>query len=135
MINHEVSKAPEEEPNEVEEEPLKVGYEKVSLEHTDQTHVTTSSYNITELMLCRKAYLALKELNTNSELTHLLEEAHHTEHDQRHHLKVPWPQLAATRAMIHSVIRTITRNSKRGRCPYGEITKKNLTVCMSKLHG
>ena len=95
----------------------------------------TIGTHTTELMLSRKAYMAVKDLNNNPELSHIIEAADHTESDQRHHLKIPESLIAMSRHMFSEIVRKINMSIKKGRCKYGEITKKNLIQCVSKLHG
>ena len=53
-----------------------------------------------EIMLSRKAYMAVKDMNTNPELYHIIEQADYTENDQRHHLKIPDGMIAVSRHML-----------------------------------
>ena len=101
--------------------------------HVDD--VKETSGHITEIMLSRKAYMAVKDLNSNPEMSHIIEQAHHTGNDQRHHLKVPDSLIAVAHHVLSDIIRKINMSMKKGRCKYGEITRKNLIHCMSKLHG
>ena len=108
-----------------------------SLEYigTQVDDVISKYGHMTEIMLSRKAYIAVRDMNTNPELYHIIERADHTESDQRHHLKIPDGMIAIARHTLNDIIRKMTVSMKKGRCQYGEITKKNLIHCMSKLHG
>ena len=74
-------------------------------------------------------------MNTNPELYHIIEQADHTENDQIHHQKVPDGMITIARHSLTYVVRKINMSMKIGRCQYGEITKKKLIHCISKLRG
>ena len=118
------------EDNRNEEEPIKFETSIV----TDNS-ATDANGNFIELLLSRKAYQALHTMNSNPELTHIMELAHHTEHDQKHHLKVPVTLTSVVRHSIDTVLRRIKLNEKRGRNDYGAITVKCFKMCLAKLHG
>lgn len=117
----------------VEKDSEKILRELEPVEEVKISGSRSSDTNI-DLPFSRKAYVLLNQKNHVPELVHLFEQAHHVEHDQRHHVKVPENLAGTARHMLDGVLRQIARDEKRGKSNCGIITVKNIRQNMSKLH-
>ena len=104
-----------------------------SMENSD--HSMENSARSIEIPVTRKVYQILHQMNSCSEFSHILEHAHHVDHDQKHHLEVPLQYASSIRHTIDGILRRVKQDMKKGRGDYGTITEKNLQMCLSKLHG
>ena len=86
-----------------------------------------------EMHLSHKAYAALRKFNSNPELYSCIESGSTIGDDHRHHLKVPKSMISVMSHVIKDIARKIKFSSRKSRCMFGEVTRKNLLCCLSQL--
>ena len=99
----------------------------------DLIRVRQANSKFVEILLSAKAHWALRQYNKIPELNCALEMTTLVHH--KHLLRIPEHLIAVMRLTINETIKKIQNSTKKGRCKYGKVTKKNLLNCLSQLHG